>query len=104
MELTPALTRSCLSDCCLQTTYPGVQVSNSTINMINAFLDWAQEQQDGMLSWILRLCDRCLTWLFSVDCFNGAAISLGSEPSSRLPVGFIRPPQVFNATGQPINL
>jgi len=28
-------------------TYPGVQVSNSTINMINEFLDWAQEQQNG---------------------------------------------------------
>ena len=31
----------------LSTTYPGVNPSNSTINMINEFLDWAQEQQDG---------------------------------------------------------
>jgi hypothetical protein len=31
----------------LKNTYPGVVVSNSTIEMINTFLDWAQEQQDG---------------------------------------------------------
>lgn len=31
----------------LSTTYPGVNPSNSTINMINDFLDWAQVQQDG---------------------------------------------------------
>ena len=31
----------------LKSTYPGVIVSNSTIEMINTFLDWAQEQQDG---------------------------------------------------------
>jgi peptidoglycan/xylan/chitin deacetylase (PgdA/CDA1 family) len=30
----------------LSTTYPGVNPSNSTIQMINTFLDWAQEQSD----------------------------------------------------------
>ncbi|KAJ7589709.1 hypothetical protein C8J56DRAFT_826958 [Mycena floridula] len=30
----------------LSTTYPGVNPSPSTISMINAFLDWAQQQQD----------------------------------------------------------
>jgi hypothetical protein len=30
----------------LSTTYPGVNPSNSTIQMINAFLDWAQEQSN----------------------------------------------------------
>jgi len=45
----------------LSRTYPGVDVSNSTIDMINAFLDWAQEQQNGKLLstaecfWNLRL-------------------------------------------------
>jgi hypothetical protein len=34
----------------LSTTYPGVNPSNSTINMINEFIDWAQVQQDGRLS------------------------------------------------------
>jgi hypothetical protein len=28
----------------MQTTYPGVNPPNSTINMINQFLNWAQEQ------------------------------------------------------------
>jgi hypothetical protein len=32
----------------LAKSYPGVQVSQSTIDMINAFLDWAQEQQNGL--------------------------------------------------------
>ncbi|KAG6330481.1 hypothetical protein ID866_8608 [Astraeus odoratus] len=43
----------------LSTTYPGVEVSNSTIDMINEFLDWAQEQQDvwivsnaQLLAWV----------------------------------------------------
>lgn len=31
----------------LSKTYPGVQVKQSTIDMINAFLDWAQQQQNG---------------------------------------------------------
>lgn len=31
----------------LSTTYPGVNPPNSTIQMINNFLDWAQLQQDG---------------------------------------------------------
>jgi len=30
----------------VSTTYPGVDVSTSTISMINAFLDWAQQQQN----------------------------------------------------------
>lgn len=30
-----------------KTTYPGVNPSKSTIGMINAFLDWAQQQQNG---------------------------------------------------------
>jgi hypothetical protein len=34
----------------LSTTYPGVNPSNSTIHMINEFIDWAQVQQDGRLS------------------------------------------------------
>ena len=32
----------------LSKTYPGAQASQSTIDMINAFLDWAQQQQDGL--------------------------------------------------------
>jgi hypothetical protein len=31
-----------------QKTYPGVTVQQSTIDMINAFLDWAQQQQNGV--------------------------------------------------------
>jgi len=40
-------------------TYPGVQVSNSTINMINEFLDWAQEQQNV---WIVST-EQLLAWV-----------------------------------------
>jgi hypothetical protein len=40
-------------------TYPGVIVSNSTINMINAFLDWAQVQQDV---WIVST-EQLLAWV-----------------------------------------
>ncbi|KAF9011298.1 hypothetical protein BDQ17DRAFT_1387684 [Cyathus striatus] len=40
-------------------TYPGVDVSNSTINMINAFLDWAQEQQNV---WIVSN-EQLLEWV-----------------------------------------
>ena len=29
-------------------SYPGVNVSQSTIGMINSFLDWAQEQNNGL--------------------------------------------------------
>ncbi|KZT27524.1 hypothetical protein NEOLEDRAFT_1130497 [Neolentinus lepideus HHB14362 ss-1] len=43
----------------LSTTYPGVDVSNSTINMINAFLDWAQEQQNV---WIVSN-EQLLDWV-----------------------------------------
>jgi len=43
----------------LSTTYPGVIVSNSTINMINAFLDWAQLQQDV---WIVSN-EQLLDWV-----------------------------------------
>lgn len=32
----------------LAKSYPGLQVSQSTIDMINKFLDWAQEQQNGL--------------------------------------------------------
>lgn len=32
----------------LAKAYPGVRVSQSTIDMINAFLDWAQKKQDGL--------------------------------------------------------
>ncbi|KAN0134880.1 carbohydrate esterase [Lactarius tabidus] len=40
-------------------TYPGVVVSNSTIEMINTFLDWAQEQQDV---WIVST-EQLLAWV-----------------------------------------
>jgi hypothetical protein len=43
----------------LSRTYPGVSVSNSTINMINAFLDWAQTQQDV---WIVSN-EQLLDWV-----------------------------------------
>ncbi|KAJ6457260.1 hypothetical protein C8R45DRAFT_844293 [Mycena sanguinolenta] len=43
----------------LSTTYPGVDPSNSTINMINEFLDWAQEQQDV---WIVSN-EQILAWV-----------------------------------------
>lgn len=43
----------------LSTTYPGVDVSNSTINMINSFLDWAQTQQDV---WIVSN-EQLLAWV-----------------------------------------
>ncbi|KAF7340971.1 hypothetical protein MSAN_02082500 [Mycena sanguinolenta] len=43
----------------LSTTYPGVNPSNSTINMINEFLDWAQEQQDV---WIVSN-EQILAWV-----------------------------------------
>ncbi|KAK7063546.1 carbohydrate esterase family 4 protein [Favolaschia claudopus] len=43
----------------LSTTYPGVNPSNSTINMINQFLDWAQEQQDV---WIVSN-EQLLAWV-----------------------------------------
>ncbi|KAH9064067.1 hypothetical protein EDB87DRAFT_1777005 [Lactarius vividus] len=41
------------------TTYPGVTVSNSTINMINAFLDWAQVQPNV---WIVST-EQLLAWV-----------------------------------------
>ncbi|EJD03814.1 uncharacterized protein FOMMEDRAFT_105999 [Fomitiporia mediterranea MF3/22] len=43
----------------LAKTYPGVQVSQSTIDMINAFLDWAQEQQNV---WIVSN-EQLLAWV-----------------------------------------
>lgn len=43
----------------LSTTYPGVNPSNSTINMINQFLDWAQEQQNV---WIVSNA-QLLSWM-----------------------------------------
>ncbi|KAJ7799096.1 hypothetical protein B0H14DRAFT_1711143 [Mycena olivaceomarginata] len=43
----------------LSTTYPGVNPSNSTINMINTFLDWAQVQQDV---WIVSN-EQLLAWV-----------------------------------------
>ncbi|KAG5638494.1 hypothetical protein H0H81_012299 [Sphagnurus paluster] len=43
----------------LSTTYPGVDVSKSTIAMINAFLDWAQEQQNV---WIVSN-EQLLAWV-----------------------------------------
>ncbi|KAH7920945.1 hypothetical protein BV22DRAFT_1039233 [Leucogyrophana mollusca] len=43
----------------LSTTYPGVNAPNSTINMINQYLDWVQEQQnvwlvsnEQLLAWV----------------------------------------------------
>ncbi|KAI0001863.1 hypothetical protein BJV77DRAFT_970038 [Russula vinacea] len=41
------------------TTYPGVETSNSTIDMINAFLDWAQEHE-GV--WIVST-EQLLAWV-----------------------------------------
>jgi len=56
----------------LSTTYPGVDASNSTINMINAFLDWAQQQQnvwivsnEQLLDWVRHPVD--VTQLGSVN-------------------------------------
>ncbi|KAJ7731234.1 hypothetical protein B0H16DRAFT_1329486 [Mycena metata] len=43
----------------LSTTYPGVNPSNSTINMINQFLDWAQEQPNV---WIINNA-QLLAWM-----------------------------------------
>ncbi|KAJ7857553.1 hypothetical protein B0H13DRAFT_2237705 [Mycena leptocephala] len=43
----------------LSTTYPGVNPSNSTINMINEYLDWAQEQQNV---WIVSN-EQLLAWV-----------------------------------------
>ncbi|KAF8971773.1 hypothetical protein BDZ97DRAFT_1913677 [Flammula alnicola] len=43
----------------LSTTYPGVNPPKSTINMINAFLDWAQEQQNV---WIVSN-EQLLDWV-----------------------------------------
>lgn len=43
----------------LSTTYPGVNARNSTINMINAFLDWAQVQQNV---WIVSN-EQLLDWV-----------------------------------------
>ncbi|KAJ7760140.1 hypothetical protein DFH07DRAFT_442335 [Mycena maculata] len=43
----------------LSTTYPGVDPSNSTINMINTFLDWAQVQQNV---WIVSN-EQLLAWV-----------------------------------------
>ncbi|KAJ3477649.1 hypothetical protein NLI96_g10319 [Meripilus lineatus] len=40
-------------------TYPGAQASNSTINMINQFLDWAQNQQNV---WIVST-EQLLSWV-----------------------------------------
>lgn len=36
------------SDRDLQTGYPGVPNPTGTINMINDFLDWAQQQSNGL--------------------------------------------------------
>ncbi|KAF7363099.1 hypothetical protein MVEN_00662300 [Mycena venus] len=43
----------------LSPTYPGVNPSNSTINMINEFIDWAQVQQDV---WIVSN-EQLLAWV-----------------------------------------
>ncbi|KJA28359.1 hypothetical protein HYPSUDRAFT_155525 [Hypholoma sublateritium FD-334 SS-4] len=43
----------------LSTTYPGVNPSKSTIGMINAFLDWAQQQQNV---WIVSN-EQLLDWV-----------------------------------------
>jgi len=43
----------------LSTTYPGVNPSLSTINMINQFIDWAQNQQDV---WIVSN-EQLLDWV-----------------------------------------
>ncbi|KAF7302610.1 Carbohydrate esterase family 4 protein [Mycena chlorophos] len=43
----------------LSTTYPGVDAPTSTINMVNEFLDWAQEQQNV---WIVSN-EQLLAWV-----------------------------------------
>ncbi|KAH7911595.1 hypothetical protein BJ138DRAFT_1150251 [Hygrophoropsis aurantiaca] len=43
----------------LSTTYPGVNAPNSTINMINQYLDWVQEQQNV---WIVSN-EQLLAWV-----------------------------------------
>jgi len=42
------MTRS--TDKSRQVNYPGGSAKKSTVDMVNAFLDWAQQQQNG---WIL---------------------------------------------------
>lgn len=70
--------------------------------MINTFLDWAQMMEGGELSLhILRFLQRrSLIWGDSLDCFDGTAVGLGSEPSSALPIKFVRCPQMLNTTNQ----
>ena len=73
--------------------------------MINTFLDWAQMKEGGELScifYVFFLLQRhSLIWGDSLDCFDGTAVSLGSEPSSALPIKFVRSPQMLNTTSQP---
>jgi hypothetical protein len=53
------------------------------------------------MSQILRFLQRrSLIWGDSLDCFDGTAVSLGSEPSSPLPIRFGRCPQMLNTTSQ----
>jgi hypothetical protein len=73
--------------------------------MINTFLDWAQMQEGGELSLhVLRYKRRRgLIWgdTGSLDRFDGTDVSLGSEPSSPLPIKFVGCPQMLNTTSQP---
>lgn len=69
--------------------------------MINTFLDWAQMQEGGELSRIFYVLQRrSLIWGDSLDRFDGTAVNLGSEPSSPLPIKFVRFPQMLNTTNQ----
>ncbi|KZP04662.1 hypothetical protein FIBSPDRAFT_1054534 [Athelia psychrophila] len=68
----------------LSTTYPGVNPPNSTITMINQFLDWAQTQQDV---WIVSN-EQLLAWvqnpvpLSQLDTFSGLKCSTPQVPTT----------------------
>jgi hypothetical protein len=71
--------------------------------MINQFLDWAQVMEGGESScifYVFFLQRRSLIWGDSLDCFDGTAVDLGSEPSSALPIKLVRCPQMLDTTNQ----
>jgi hypothetical protein len=82
----------------LSTTYPGVNPSNSTINMINTFLDWAQVQQDGELVFLDPTKKTPLIPLpDSLDRIKRAAPRVGAEPRAHLAARLGRRLEVLHA-------
>ncbi|KAJ6507211.1 hypothetical protein C8R47DRAFT_1066096 [Mycena vitilis] len=92
----------------LSTTYPGVNLSNSTINTINEFLDWAQVQKNGALFLLAHLQaliksavwivsnEQLLAWvknpvpvsqLGNVDALKRSALGFDYEPSRGIRTG-----------------